>query len=64
MKFFTARTLPIFEQCFGQNKKFFNSRLAEADARSYDYNRFLSFHATVKAIRAEVLQASSGTFVN
>jgi len=27
MKFFTARTLPIFEQCFGQNKEFFNSLL-------------------------------------
>ena len=29
MKFFTARTLPIFEQCFGQNKEFFNSLLGK-----------------------------------
>ena len=31
MKFFTARTLPIFEQCFGQNKEFFNSLLGNRD---------------------------------
>ena len=34
MKFFTARTLPIFEQCFGQNKEFFNSLLAMSQMRS------------------------------
>ena len=49
MKFFTARTLPIFEQCFGQNKEFFNS-LLEHFSKYYSHIR--TGELLVKAARA------------